>query len=453
MPKLEIHSILNNLLIKSSWMSNSSQQRRPVSSATPAIARQKQLHDTAYTVISQALDAEQAGHFKQAANLYREGLGALNTALQLEFTERDARAAGILHEKMDRNRQMIKERLAEVMQKSNADPVRRVSTRSTSQAAPTSPRMRNDTAPNVRPLLKHVDAKLANMILDEVLVEGQNTTFDDIAGLDSAKQTIKELVIFPALRPDLYTGLRSPARGLLLFGPPGTGKTLLAKAIAHESKSKFFAISASTLVSKWMGESEKLVRTLFEMAKQLQPSVIFIDEVDSMLSARKSEGEHEASRRLKTEFLVQFDGIGVNADKERVLVVAASNRPQELDEAARRRFTKRIYIPLPEAQTRQKLLCTLLRKQKSTLNVKQLEKLVLETDGYSCSDLTALAKQASLYPLKSLTPEQIMSIHPSKVRFITYKDFVSAMQDIRPSVSPDELLEVERWAKDFGSAG
>ncbi|KAF9947892.1 hypothetical protein BGZ70_002449, partial [Mortierella alpina] len=183
--------------------------------------------------------------------------------------------------------------------------------------------------------LKNIDNKLANMILNEVMIDGATVTWDDIAGLSFAKQALKEIVILPALRPELFTGLRAPAKGVLLFGPPGTGKTMLAKAVSQESKATFFSISASSLTSKYVGESEKLVRTLFAIAQELQPSVIFIDEVDSILTER-SENEHEASRRLKTEFLLQFDGAGSNSD-DRVLVMGATNRPQELDEAARRR--------------------------------------------------------------------------------------------------------------------
>ena len=162
--------------------------------------------------------------------------------------------------------------------------------------------------------------------------------------LQKAKQQLQEMVILPATRPDLFKGLRAPTRGLLLYGPPGNGKTMLAKAVATESSCTFLAISASTLTSKWVGEGEKLVRKLFEVAHERAPSIIFIDEIDSVLSARSSN-ENEASRRLKTEFLIQFDG--VNKGGGQVFVVGASNRPEELDDAVRRRLAKRIHIPLP----------------------------------------------------------------------------------------------------------
>jgi len=147
---------------------------------------------------------------------------------------------------------------------------------------------------------------------------------------------------------------KQPSKGLLLFGPPGTGKTLIGKAIATESGATFFSISASSLMSKWIGEAEKMVRALFTVARGHLPSVIFIDEIDSLLSSR-SEGEQDCSRRVKTEFLIQLDGAATNPN-DRLLVIGATNRPQELDEAARRRMQKRLYIPLPDGSARKTML-------------------------------------------------------------------------------------------------
>jgi spastin len=177
--------------------------------------------------------------------------------------------------------------------------------------------------------------------------------WDDVKGLEDVKKIIKETIILPTIRPDIFKGLLEPAKGILLYGPPGTGKTMLAKAIATECNSTFFNCSASTLTSKWMGEGEKLMKALFVLGRERSPSVIFMDEIDSIMGARGG-GEHEASRRLKTEFLVQFDG--VSSDSTNMLVLAATNRPQDLDEAALRRLTRRIFMPLPDAPAREALI-------------------------------------------------------------------------------------------------
>jgi fidgetin-like protein 1 len=250
-------------------------------------------------------------------------------------------------------------------------------------------------------LPRGVDEGAARQIFNEIVVKGDEVHWDDVAGLDGAKKALKEAVVYPFLRPELFMGLREPARGMLLFGPPGTGKTMLARAVATESKSTFFAISASSLTSKWHGESEKLVRALFAIAKVLAPSIIFVDEIDSLLSARSGSSEHEASRRSKTEFLIQWSdlqraaagrdthGKGETGDPTRVLVLAATNVPWDIDEAARRRFVRRQYIPLPEAETREVQLRTLLGHQKHNLSDKDIKKMVGLTEGRCYSFVTS----------------------------------------------------------------
>lgn len=236
----------------------------------------------------------------------------------------------------------------------------------------------------------------ARQILNDIVVRGDEVHWDDIAGLEAAKKALKEAVVYPFLRPDLFSGLREPARGMLLFGPPGTGKTMLARAVATESKSTFFSVSASTLTSKWHGDSEKLVRALFGLAKALAPSIIFVDEIDSLLSARSSGTENEASRRSKTEFLIQWSDLQRAAagreqgkeskkigDASRVLVLAATNMPWDIDEAARRRFVRRQYIPLPESGVRGQQIRKLLSHQVYELSDEDIEVLVHVTEGMS----------------------------------------------------------------------
>ncbi|XP_026551243.1 spastin isoform X4 [Pseudonaja textilis] len=297
-------------------------------------------------------------------------------------------------------------------------------------------------------IFKNVDSNLANLILNEIVDSGPSVNFDDIAGQELAKQALQEIVILPSLRPELFTGLRAPARGLLLFGPPGNGKTMLAKAVAAESNSTFFNISAASLTSKYVGEGEKLVRALFAVARELQPSIIFIDEVDSLLCERR-EGEHDASRRLKTEFLIEFDGVQ-SSGEDRILVMGATNRPQELDDAVLRRFTKRVYVSLPNEETRLLLLKNLLSKQGNPLTQKELAQLARMTDGYSGSDLTALAKDAALGPIRELKPEQVKNMSASEMRNIRLSDFNESLKKIKCSLSPQTLEAYIRWNKAFG---
>uniref|UniRef100_A0A0E0L7B3 microtubule-severing ATPase n=1 Tax=Oryza punctata TaxID=4537 RepID=A0A0E0L7B3_ORYPU len=327
------------------------------------------------------------------------------------------------------------------------------------------------------PVPKKVSTYLALTVCCFNDVFSKMSNLRKLTGLDKAKQALMEMVILPTKRRDLFTGLRRPARGLLLFGPPGNGKTMLAKAVASESEATFFNVSASSLTSKWVGEAEKLVRTLFMVAVDRQPSVIFMDEIDSIMSARLAN-ENDASRRLKSEFLIQFDGVTSNPD-DLVIVIGATNKPQELDDAVLRRLVKRIYVPLPDPNVRRLLLKTQLKGQSFKLSSHDLERLAADTEGsfiflvycrsdkmtyvflgaeinmfigYSGSDLRALCEEAAMMPIRELGPQNILTIKANQLRPLKYEDFKKAMTVIRPSLQKSKWDELEKWNEEFGSS-
>ena len=300
--------------------------------------------------------------------------------------------------------------------------------------------------------LKGFDEKMIEFIQSEILSSSPDVQWDDIAGLEFAKKTIKEIIIWPMLKPEFFSGIRSPPKGLLLFGPPGTGKTMIAKAIASQSKSMFFNISASSLMSKWIGESEKLVRTLFALASFYQPSVVFIDEIDSLLTSR-SENENEASRRIKTEFLVQLDGAGTNIE-DRILIIGATNRPQEIDDAFVRRLSKRLYIPLPNKVSRKQLIMRVLEKERKNNNKYDIDEndiddIVNRTKGYSGSDLINVCKEAAMMPIRSI--EDITNCQLEHLRGVNKKDFDEALITVKPSINEKSIEQYMEWNKNFGS--
>uniref|UniRef100_A0A6G1SJS9 Fidgetin-like protein 1 n=1 Tax=Aceria tosichella TaxID=561515 RepID=A0A6G1SJS9_9ACAR len=303
------------------------------------------------------------------------------------------------------------------------------------------------------PRLKNIDRKIAERILNEIVSQKTAVTWDDIAGLDNVKQAINEIVVYPMLNPSLFQGLLAPAKGLLLFGPPGTGKTLIGKCIACESGATFFAISASSLTSKWIGEGEKMVRALFAVARCMQPSVVFIDEIDSLLTQRV-DGEHDSSRRMKTEFLVQFDGVSTAAD-DRLLIVGATNRPQELDEAARRRFTKRIYIPLPNEAARRQIIENLMKKQKNNLTDECLDYVARRAEGFSGADMSGLCKEAAMIVVRSVLRSGVkkaQELSQNDLPPISKNDFEIALKAVKASVSGSDMSTYEIWDKKYGAA-
>ncbi|XP_076009710.1 vacuolar protein sorting-associated protein 4B-like [Genypterus blacodes] len=274
--------------------------------------------------------------------------------------------------------------------------------------------------------------KFQNQLSGAIVMEKPNILWDDVAGLEGAKEALKEAVILPIKFPHLFTGKRTPWRGILLFGPPGTGKSYLAKAVATEANnSTFFSISSSDLVSKWLGESEKLVKNLFTLAREHKPSIIFIDEIDSLCGSR-SENESEAARRIKTEFLVQMQGVGTNNDG--VLVLGATNIPWTLDSAIRRRFEKRIYIPLPEEHARSFMFKLHLGSTPNALTEADFITLGKKTDGYSGADISIIVRDALMQPVRKVQ----CATHFKKVRGATWQDPDVVVDDLLTPCSPGD---------------
>ncbi|KAJ3108240.1 Katanin p60 ATPase-containing subunit A1 [Phlyctochytrium planicorne] len=334
------------------------------------------------------------------------------------------------------------------------------------------------------------EKELVEMVKRDILNTSPNVKWSDIAGrpiiktvsilmdvkgLREAKALLEEAIVLPLWMPDYFQGIRRPWKGVLMTGPPGTGKTLLAKAVATECGTTFFNVTASMLTSKWRGDSEKIVRLLFEMARHYAPSTIFIDEIDSLCSTRGEGSEHEASRRVKSEILMQMDGIssvtGNSAEGERepiVMVLAATNFPWHIDEALRRRLEKRICkpfvlsfllttlkdIPLPDVESRMELLRINLQAIKVMEDL-SLEELAEKLDGYSGADITNICRDASMMSMRrrirGLTPDQIKNIPKEELEIPASKDdFVVAIGRIQSSVGQADLKRYKEWMDEFG---
>jgi len=313
---------------------------------------------------------------------------------------------------------------------------------------------------------KGPDVDLIQMLERDCIERCPSVSWDAIAGLEQPKTLLEEAVVLPLVMPEYFQGIRRPWKGVLMFGPPGTGKTLLAKAVATQCATSFFNVSASTMASKYRGDSEKLVRLLFEMARYYAPTTIFFDEIDALGSKRGDASEHESSRRVKAELLVQMDGVGTTETDEdatpqpkQVMVLAATNRPWDLDEALRRRLEKRVYIPLPEKEGRKQLFEINLQSVKVAPDF-DIQALVDRTHGYSGADVTNVCREAAMMGLRrrmqkarqeKMPLAQMQNLKNELDVPVTQTDFDEAVSNVSRSVGNEDLQRFSDWMKEFGS--
>lgn len=327
------------------------------------------------------------------------------------------------------------------------------------------------------------DSSLKDSLLGSIVSTKPNVKWEDVAGLETAKAELQEAIIFPLRFPQMFRGKRQARRALLLYGPPGTGKSYLAKAVATEVDHTLFSVSSGDVMSKWTGESEGLMRQLFILAREKKPSIIFIDEIDALCGKRDSGGANaEDTARMKTEFLVQMDGLG--NDNDGVFVLAATNLPWSLDPAVRRRFQKRIHVPLPDEPARSELFKVHLGDMSSSLGNTEnaFRDLALRTPGFSGSDIANLVQDALMMPVKKVHTatyfrkfrdregEWYTPCNPGDNGAIQMKwnkvparqlkepalalvDLYDAVHKTKPSVGEEEVRKCSEWTQQYGMEG
>ncbi|KAI5729721.1 hypothetical protein M8J76_010821 [Diaphorina citri] len=428
--------------------------------------------DKGINIAIKATEADKNKNYEEALKLYTHSVQYFLHALKYEITSAEGKQS--IREKCDEYLARA-EKLKEYLKKGKKQPVKDGESRTKDD------KKESDEDDSEDPDKKKMQANLEGAIV----MEKPNVKWTDVAGLEAAKEALKEAVILPIKFPQLFTGKRVPWKGILLFGPPGTGKSYLAKAVATEANnSTFFSVSSSDLVSKWLGESEKLVKTLFELARAHRPSIIFIDEVDSLCSSR-SDNESESARRIKTEFLVQMQGVG--NDMDGILVLGATNIPWVLDAAIRRRFEKRIYIALPELNARLFMFRHHLGNTRNTISDENLKELAKRTEGYSGADISIVVRDALMQPVRLvqsathfvrtsgpspvdpsktvddlLTPcspstpgavEMNFMDVPSDKLLEPPHHILKSLETSKPTVNDDDMVKLRKFMEDFGQEG
>lgn len=268
-----------------------------------------------------------------------------------------------------------------------------------------------------------------------ILKPEEKVRWSDLVGLESIRRKMEETVVFPTLNPLLFTGLRTPVHGVLFYGPPGNGKTMVAKVLASECRQRtFFNLSSSTFSLPANKQADKLVRALFSVARERQPALIFVDEVDSILS--------KGCSGVKEEFTAQLEALG---SEEQIVVVGATNRPFDIEGGVLKQFPVRLYLELPCAEARKRLLKKMGRSISSELNTQDYDELVKRTNDYSFADLSALFREASYQPIREIPREEVAVAGEGDIRPVRLEDFEEAFKRVSKSVAKETLSKLSTW--------
>lgn len=427
--------------------------------------------------INNAIECDNSGRYKEAFNHYVKGIGDL-----------------LMSVKYTKNRSLRHTVLVKIVSYIDRSEELKVKLESSKTVKNTPPKQNKIAAADP----EDGDAKIKASITSTLVKRGDTgVVWDDVVGLKSTKDALFEAVVLPKKFPSMFTGKRQPWSAILMYGPPGTGKSFLARAVATESGSTFFSISSSDIMSKWQGESEKTIKVLFTIAREEAPSVIFIDEIDSIAGAR-TDGEQDSTRRIKTQLMMEMQGMGTSAD-DKILVLAATNTPWSLDTAFRRRFQKRVHVGLPTKDARRIMFKKGLGD--SVGDDFDLDKLAELSDGYSGSDIANVVRESLMVPIRKCMEAKQFKLVPGTMKFapvldypncskcpldlvetpsrgqvcefcgvhckimddldddtlfvprITPEDVTAAIKSMPKSVADSELGRYTRWTKEYGQEG
>lgn len=420
-------------------------------------------------ILKQARKEDDAQNFSAALELYQNGIQHLMIAIKWEKTESIKKTLKQKAEDYIARAEAIRDYLNSKGMEADVPPI-------TGEGGKKISKKRKDLTP--------YDEQLRDSLQNTIMTEKPNVKWSDIAGLTEAKAALREAVILPLKAPHLFESRLEAWKGILLYGPPGTGKTMLGKAVATECSSTFYFVSSADLVSKYVGESERYVKQLFQMAKETIPSIIFIDEIDSLCSTRK-ESDNDSSTRIKTEFLQQMQGVA--SPKDGILVIGATNLPWQLDGAVLRRFQRRIYIPLPDESARDVAFDIHLKNVPHSISKEQFEWLANQTQGYSQSDIKVIVQDAKfeatrllrnanyfqkvmvgdgkfrLIPIENRSGDCIEAtfeqldlnnqLHLIDLPPISFEDCKKALKRSKTSIKTEDLEMCNRWTQQYGFEG